>query len=77
MLASHSIDEAKRYSSNTCYELRDDTAIPLRLVSILLVVACFAAQAVAITFAATEIICCYMGAMIQRSVTTTAPHMAV
>ena len=37
MLASHSVDEAKRYSSNACYELRDDTATPLKLVSVLVV----------------------------------------
>jgi hypothetical protein len=38
MLASHSMDEAKRYSSNACYELRDDTAMPLKLVSLLVAV---------------------------------------
>jgi hypothetical protein len=35
MLASHYVDEAKRYSSNACYELKDDTAMPLKLVSLL------------------------------------------
>ena len=34
MLASHSVDEAKQYSSNACYELSDDTAIPLKLVCV-------------------------------------------
>jgi hypothetical protein len=40
MLASHSVDEAKRYSANACYELRDDTAAPLKLVSVLTIAAC-------------------------------------
>ena len=39
MLASHSVDEAKRYSANVCYELRDDTATPLKLVRVLVTAA--------------------------------------
>src|SRR5690242_979938 len=32
-LASHTADEAKRYSANTSYELNDVTTLPLKLVS--------------------------------------------
>jgi hypothetical protein len=31
-LASHSVEEAKRYSANACYELGDESALPLKLV---------------------------------------------
>ena len=75
MLASHSVDEAKRYSANACYELRDDTATPLKLVRVFDTCCVLDAQAVAMSVAATENSCCYLGAMIQR--TTTAPHLAV
>lgn len=37
MPASHSVDEAKRYSANNCYELSDETAMPLKLVSVLMI----------------------------------------
>ncbi|WIA38930.1 hypothetical protein OEZ86_005083 [Tetradesmus obliquus] len=30
-LASHSVEEAKRYSANACYELGDESALPLKL----------------------------------------------
>jgi len=36
-LASHSEDEAKRYSANACYELSDETAMPLKLVSVFMI----------------------------------------
>ena len=34
-LASHTVDETKRYAANTCYELSDSSAMPIKLVSII------------------------------------------